>query len=340
MTPRSHVLDHLAGRPVERLPVMPVTMMLAARTAGVAYAEYCRDHRVLVEAQVRTARQFGFNHVSCISDPTREASDLGAAIQWFPDQPPAIDEDRALLADPTRLAGLQPPDPLAGGRMTDRVAAARLFRQTVGDEFVVEGWVEGPCAEAADLRGINTLMLDFYDDTGFVHRLLDFATLMGLRFARAQVDAGVDIVGIGDAAASLLGPQIYHEFVLPYERRLVDGIHEMGALVRLHVCGNTRRIVAGLGSLGADILDVDYPVPLAEARAAVGPGQVLLGNLDPVSAVMNATPASIAEALAVCHRDAGPRWIVGAGCEIPRATPAENVRALAAYADANRPDHQ
>jgi MtaA/CmuA family methyltransferase len=337
MTLRDRVLAHLAGRPIDRLPVMPVTMMLAARTAGVPYAAYCRDYRVLVDAQVRTARRFGFDHVSCISDPTREASDFGATIQWFDDQPPAIVEERALLADPARIADLEPPDPLAGGRMTDRVAAARLFRETVGDEFLVEGWVEGPCAEAADLRGINTLMLDFYDDTAFVHRLLELATLTGLRFARAQVDAGVDIVGVGDAAASLVGPQIYQEFVRAYEQRLVDGIHAMGAMVRFHVCGNTRRIVGGLGSLGAEIVDVDYPVPLAEARAAVGPDQVLLGNLDPVRAVMDSTPAKIEAALGACHRDAGPRFIVGAGCEIPRGTPDENVDALAAYARTHRP---
>jgi len=63
MTPRDRVLAHLAGRPIDRLPVMPVTMMLAARTAGVPYAAYCRDHRVLVDAKVRTARRFGFDHV-------------------------------------------------------------------------------------------------------------------------------------------------------------------------------------------------------------------------------------------------------------------------------------
>jgi MtaA/CmuA family methyltransferase len=316
---------------------MPVTMMLAARTAGVMYADYCRDHRVLVAAQVATARRFGFDHVSCISDPTREASDLGAAIEWFVDQPPAIVEHRALLADTRVLAGLAPPDPLAGGRMTDRVRAAGLFRETVGDELLVEGWVEGPCAEAADLRGISTLMLDFYDDADFASDLLAFAVDTALGFARAQVDAGVDIVGVGDAAASLVGPQIYDEFVWAHERRLVDGIHAMGAGVRLHVCGNTRAIAGGLGRLGAEIVDLDHPVSLAAAREAMGPAQVILGNVDPVADVMNGMPPSILEALAQCHRDAGPRWIVGAGCELPRATPDANVDALAAYGHAHRP---
>jgi MtaA/CmuA family methyltransferase len=335
--PRARVLAHIAGDPVDRLPVMPVTMMLAARTGGATYADYCRDHRVLVAAQVATARRFGFDHVSCISDPTREASDLGAAIEWFPDQPPAIIEDRALLAKTSVLAGLRPPDPLAGGRMTDRVKAAALFRDTVGDELLVEGWVEGPCAEAADLRGISTLMLDFFDDPDFANDLLAFSVDTALGFARAQVDAGVDIVGVGDAAASLIGAQIYDEFVWSHEKRLVDGIHAMGAGVRFHVCGNTRAIVGGLGRLGAEIVDVDYPVALAAAREAMGPDQVILGNVDPVADVMNGTTVSIGDALAACHRAAGTRWIVGAGCELPRATPDANVDALAAYGHDHRP---
>jgi MtaA/CmuA family methyltransferase len=338
MQPRDLVLAHLAGEAVDRLPVMPVTMMLAARTAGATYLDYCRDHRVLVDAQIRTARRFGFDHVSCISDPCREAGDLGATIAWFDDQPPAIDDSDALLADKARLDDLRLIDPTAGERMADRIAAARLFRERVGGELLIEGWVEGPAAEAADLRGISTLMLDFGDDPDFVHRLMAFVLDGGLRFARAQVDAGVDIVGVGDAAASLLGPRIYDEFVRPYETRLIAGIHEMGALARLHVCGNTRRIAGGLGSTGADIVDLDYPVPLAEARLAMGPDRVILGNLDPVATIMNGTPDGVRAALGACHRDAGPRWIVGAGCEIPRATPPENVMALSAYGQAHRPD--
>jgi MtaA/CmuA family methyltransferase len=316
---------------------MPVTMMLAARAAGATYESYCRDHATLVAAQIAIARTYGFDHVSCISDPAREAVDIGATVAWFDDQPPAIVEEDAFLADKGRLASLHVPDPTAGSRMADRVAAASLFGGSVGGELLIEGWVEGPCAEAADLRGLTALMLDFHDDPTFVRELFEFTTRTALAFAAAQVEAGVDLVGIGDAAASLVGPRIYETFVWPCEKVLVDGIHALGALVRLHVCGNTRALIGRMRMLGADILDVDFPVRLAEARASAGPTQVLLGNLDPVGAVMRSTPSAIAEALAACHRDAGPRWIVGAGCEIPRGTPPDNVAALGAYARSHLP---
>jgi MtaA/CmuA family methyltransferase len=332
MNGRERVLAMLEGRAVDRLPLMPITMMFAADRIGVPYGRYAADYRVMAEAQLRTAEEFAFDYVSCISDPAREAADCGATVHYFDDQPPAIDETHALLTDKAVLGRLKVPDPLGGSRMHDRVRAAALLHEQVGSRRIVEGWIEGPCAEAADLRGINRLMTDFFDDPPFVRDLFEFVLDMETRFAAAQVAAGADLMGLGDAAASLVGPQIYEEFVLPYERRLVDAVHALGVKVRLHICGNTRRILSQIGTLSCDLVDIDYMVPLEEARRAMGPRQVLAGNLNPVAAVRNGTPDGIARAVAECHRQAGPRYVVAAGCEIPRDTPEANVLALRDYA--------
>ena len=336
MTSRERVLDHLAGKPVDRLPCMPITMMFAAVQIGALYRNYCTDYRVLVEGQIRTAETFGFDYVNTMSDPAREAADCGATVEYFDHQPVALVEDQALLADKTKLASLRIPDPLGGGRMHNGIKALGLYKERVGKDKIIEGWIEGPVAEAADLRGINTLMMDFFDDPAFVRDLFAFVIEMELRFAREQIKAGADIIGMGDAAASLVGPQIYDEFVWPYEKQLVDGIHALGGRVRLHICGNTRRILEGIGKLGCDIVDIDFLAPLSEARQKMGPDTVLLGNLNPVAVLRNGDPAGVTAATAECHRQAGPRFIVGAGCEVPRDTPAENLRAHCAYAHTHR----
>lgn len=332
MTPRERVIAQVQDQPIDHLPLMPITMMFAGDHVGIKYGDYCRDYHKLVEAQLRTAESFGFDFVSCISDPGREAADCGAKIQYFEDQPPAIIEEEARLSDRTELSRLKMPDPLGGGRMTDRVQAAALFKARSANRLLIEGWVEGPCAEGADLRGINNLMLDFYDDPVFVKDLFTFVIDLELRFARAQIEAGAEIIGIGDAAASLVGPEIYEEFVWPFEKKLVDGIHGLGAMVRLHICGNTRRILKGMGKLGCEIVDLDYPSPVGEGREQMGPHQVLLGNVNPVKVLRNGTPETVREAVATCHLEAGRRYIVGAGCEVPRDTPEANLRALCAYA--------
>ena len=335
MTGRERVLAAIDGRATDHLPLMPITMMFAADTAGVRYREYASDCGVLADAQIRTAEKFGFDYVSAISDPAREASDLGGAIEWFDDQPPAIIESRALLQDKSTLLKMQAPDP-SQGRMADRVHAIELLATRVGSEKIVEGWVEGPCAMAADLRGLNTLMLDFFDDPGFVTDLFEFVTCMELQFAQAQVKAGAVLIGVGDAAASLIGPKLYHQYVFPYERRLVQGIRDMGPKARLHICGNTRKLFSDMGRLGADIVDLDSMAPIGEAREAMGPGQLLLGNIDPVRVLRDSDADSVRRAIAECHRAAGKRYIVGAGCEVPRGTPHENVRAMVSYAQEHR----
>lgn len=337
MNGRERVLAHLAGQPVDRLPLMPITMMFAADQSGVKYGAYAADHRVLVESQLRVAETFDFDYVSVISDPAREAADCGGRVEFFADQPPAIVETEARLTDKTELARLQLPDPLGGGRMTDRVQGVALLNERTHGQKLIEGWVEGPCAEAADLRGINNLMTDFFDDPGFVRDLFEFVVEMELRFARAQVEAGLDLMGVGDAAASLVGPEIYEEFVWPYEQKLVNGLHALGTKVRLHICGNTRRILAGMGRLGCEIVDLDYPSPMADGRAQMGPNQVLLGNLNPVKVVRDGNPTEVTQTLAECHRAAGSRYIVGAGCEIPRGTPEANLQAMTRYAQEHQP---
>jgi MtaA/CmuA family methyltransferase len=333
ITSRERILNLLAGQPVDRPPAMPITMMWAADLIGAKYHDYATRAEVQAAGQCAAAKQFGFDHVSVISDPCCEAADLGAAIFYPPDGPPAIIEEQALLADPAVLRRLRVPDPhRAGSRMANRVAAVRLLREQLGATHLIEGWVEGPCAESADLRGINTLMMDYYDDPDFIHALAEFNVRTALKFATAQIGAGADLIGVGDAAASLINRELYDRFVFPHEKRLVDGIHAAGGRVRLHICGRTGHLADALAALSCEIVDLDTMVDLRAARAAMGLRQVLLGNVHTVNVVRNGTPDDVRQALIRCRADAGPAWIAGAGCEIPRHSPPDNVRCFAQYA--------
>ncbi len=332
MNGRERILAFLKDEPVDHIPFMPITMMFASDLVGAAYRDYVTDFRVLTEAQIRTAERFDIDYVSVISDPAREACDCGAEVDFFEQQPPAIDESKALLSDKSRLDHLEVPDPARAPRMRDRLEGLREFRRRVGGQKLIEGWIEGPCAEAADLRGINNVMLDFYDDPDFARRLIEFVTGMEVAFARAQVESGADLIGIGDAAASLVGPRIYEEFIWPAQKRIVRAIQQIGAQVRLHICGDTRPLLAKMGQLSCEIVDLDYFSSLEAGRREMGDRQVLLGNLHPVRLLLNGTPKQIQSALEECWKGACPRYIVGAGCEIPRGTPAENLETMAEFA--------
>ncbi len=330
MNSYDRTLAQLRGRPVDHLPVAPLLMVFAADHIGVRYRDYVRDHRLLVRAQLALCEDYGLDLVSCCSDAWREAADCGAALE-FPEHQPPHAAGRRLTA-PADLATLTPTDPLGGGRMTDRIAAVQAFAAAVKGRVPILGWIEGPLALAANLYGLNEFLIATRREPTFAAALLDWCVALGERFARAQVAAGADLIGIGDAAASLVAPAYYEREIAPRERRLVAAIHAAGAAVRLHICGDLHGKFAAAAATGADLIDVDFPQTLAEVRAAVGPDVCLAGNLHPVEQVLHSDPERIRRDLAVCHGQAGPRYVVAAGCEVPPGTPPENLRALVDYA--------
>ena len=332
MNPKEIAIAVMNRRPAEARPFMPITMAFAARRIGVPYRRYATDAATQAEGQMKVAADFGTSHVSAISDPCVEAHDLGAVVTFPEDATPYISEENSLLADKSVLAGLRPVDPGRGRRMSNRLRAVQLLAERSGGELLVEGWVEGPCAEAADLRGINRLMMDFFDDAPFVSDLMDFVTDQAISFALAQLEAGADIIGIGDAASSLIGPGFYHEFSAPRTKRYVEAIHDAGGLVRLHICGRTEALAGDWKDLKADMIDVDAGNSLKAVRTALGPdGAALAGNLDPVREVRDSNPGDIDRRLAECEKESSPSWIIGAGCEIPVDCPDANLRAMENY---------
>jgi len=149
----------------------------------------------------------------------------------------------------------------------------------------------------------------------------------------AQIEAGADIIGLGDAIASQISPRMYRQWALPYEKRIFAAVHEMTtvtgnrAIARLHICGDTNRIVADMAATGADIIDVDWMVDIPRAVEAFGDQAALCGTFDPVSVMLQGTPDAVYEAVTEALRRGGPRCISTAGCEIPIDTPYSNLHA-------------
>lgn len=325
MNGRDRYLATVRNEPVEFLPRTPILMQYAAEYIGSNYAAFAADYRVLTRANEACARDFGMDQVSCISDPYRETQGFGSRIEYVPDGPPRSTHPLEHSVD---LSSLLTPDPMVSERMLDRVQAARVYGERLAEDLSILGWVEGPAAEGADLRGVSAFLMDLMDDETFAGELMDLCVDVGIAFGRAQVDAGAETIGIGDAIASQVDPGTYERLIQPREKRLVAGLREAGALVKLHICGNTTHLLPGIADLAVDIVDVDHMVDLGQVREAVGDEVVITGNLDPVAVVLNGSPGQIREAVLRAYEQVGNPYMVNAGCEIPPGTPPENLRAL------------
>jgi len=319
-------LATIDGKPVDHLARLPILMQFAAEHIGSYYGAFASDFHVLTEASIVCAREFGIDQMNTMSDPYRETQGYGAKIIYGRDMVPYCEKHP--LEDDPDLGKLPRPNPLEAERMRDRIDAVRTYHERVGGQYSIMGWVEGPAAEAADLRRLDNFFMDLVDDEEYIGELMDLCVDVALDFARPQVEAGADTIGIGDAAASQVSADLYERLILPREPRLVRGLKDMGAKVRLHICGNITHLLPGIASLGIDVLDVDHMVDLATVRKAVGSSIVVAGNLDPVTGVMRSNPAAIRQAVLDCYARAGNPFMVNAGCEIPSRTPLENLKAL------------
>ncbi|MHB1319621.1 MAG: uroporphyrinogen decarboxylase family protein [Anaerolineae bacterium] len=348
MNSMERTLARLAGESVDRPPNFDILMQYAAHLIGAPLSRYYQDYRVLCDANMAALEAFDLDIVQTISDPYREAADFGMEIT-FPEDSLPLGLTLPLL-DPARISSLRPIDPSRGRRMSDRLEAIRWLHQRVGGEVPVMGWVEGAMAEAADLRGLSNLLLDLYDRPEWVAELLEITGQQAVAFARAQAEAGADIVGLGESVASQVSPRVYERLILPWEQRIFAAVREVGAIPRLHICGDTNGILPHMARSGAEIVDLDWMVDLQRAAnlyneynaAASIPSPArwlaLSGNQDPVAVMLQGTPDEVYSAARRCLEIMGPRGISNAGCEIPLGTPAENMhaqtRAITDYAAA------
>ncbi|MCG2661664.1 MAG: hypothetical protein L6437_15640 [Kiritimatiellae bacterium] len=326
-------LDFLEGKPVDRLPCHPLILRWAARYAGVNFRDFCLDYRKKCDAMIQCADDFDLDWVTVLSDPYCEASAFGLQIEYPEDDLP-IDRS-GHLSDLAAAGRLQPFRTFEHQRTTNRVKEIREFKRRVGNRYFIVGWVEGPVAEYADLRGVSSAAMDFLDDPDTVMKAMNVIVDCALDFITHQLEAGADAIGIGDAFCSQIGPKLYRQLAWESERRMVQHIHHLGGKAKLHICGNTKAILPDMIQTGVDIVDVDYLVPsMAEFAPLLGPNQVLSGKTDPVSVIQDGTPDQILKSVQDCQEQANGRCIVSAGCEITPDTSLANFRAFRAAAEA------
>lgn len=302
-------------------------MHFAARHCGYSYRQFASDHRALVDSNLRCLEDFELDAVGLISDPYRETSAFGAQVT-FPEEgvPRCM---RVLVENMAQLEALKNPDVFKAERTLDRILAGRELRKRVGSSLPVIGWIEGPLAESCDLAGVNEMLLRLLLEPDFVNRIMDKVMITAMDFARAQVEAGCTVIGVGDAICSQISAENYRAFVKERHLALFQFIRSLGARVKLHICGNIAHLLDDLREVGPDMVDIDWMVDMEEAHRRLGSGIILCGNLDPVAVIQNMGRDEIrAETRALCAREAGRGFILSGGCEITVNTPAEHLKAM------------
>lgn len=308
------------------VPFHPILMHFAARYNGHTYGELASDHKVLVDCNMKALEHFDLDWVELISDPYRETSAFGAALEFVPEGVPKCLNYVVQTMDD--VIALKNPDVYKAVRTLDRIKGAELYQKLLKGTVPVFGWIEGPLAEACDLAGVSEMLMMLMVDPDFCNLLMDKCMITAREFAKAQVDAGCDVIGIGDAICSQIDADTYNTFVLDRHRELTAYIQSLGAKVKMHICGNISHHLPSLATLNLDILDIDWQVSFADAYRFMGPNVAICGNINPVT-IQNSEQHRIGEITrSLVSEMAGKKFILSGGCEITVNTPGANLKEM------------
>ena len=323
----------LRGEESDHPPVMLHHFMQAAREADVTMSEFRQDPRALARSFIQSIEKYGLDGVMVDVDTATLAGALGVPVE-FPADEPAVARG-ARLANLADVDALPPPDIARYPVVQVWVEAVRLLCAHFGDEVYIRGNCDQcPFALAALMRGMEGWLTDIMDPElePPAHRLLEYCMEATSQFLRLMSGTGAHMLSNGDSAAgpSVVSPRIYRRFALPYEQRIAALSHALGFPYALHVCGNTKAILADLVSSGADALELDYKTDVRLAHELMKDSTVFIGNLDPSSVVALGTPALVeakSRELIALFGDTH-RFILNAGCAIPATAPEANIRAM------------
>lgn len=327
MSSKERLLSLKNGKHSGNVLFYPIVMHFAARLADQKYCEFASDYHAMVKANILCIDKIGMDYVTVMCDPYRETSAFGGVVTYPEDAVPRCTTQD--LNDIDDLQLLKVPDVNSSERIKNCIDGILEFKNKLQDKIPIIGWVEGPLAEACDIIGMEKMMLNTYVNPDFAVALMKKCLNFSKQFAKAQIDAGADVIGIGEAVCSQISVEQYAEMIFSLDKELIDYIHSQGALVKLHICGNISHLLPIIKDAQPDIVDIDWMVDMEEAYQILGDKIIRCGNLDPVKMAREMSAEEVYQfSKSLIGKEDGRPFILSAGCEIPVGTPIENLLAM------------
>jgi uroporphyrinogen decarboxylase len=273
----------------QQVPYTPVWYM---RQAGRALPEYralraekkmldtCSNADLITEITLQPVRRYDVDAAIFFSDIVVPLRAIGVGVDIKPGVGPVVDHPVRSAADVARLRPLQPEDiPYVSAAVTSLVGElkGKPLIGFAGGPFTLASYlVEGGPSKNFELT--KTLM---YSAPQLWADLMSRLTEITISFLRTQVAAGAAAVQLFDSWAGSLSLDDYRASVLPHSRLIFQALADTG-VPRIHFGVSTGELLGAMGEAGADVVGVDWRVPLDDAVSRVEPGKALQGNLDPV----------------------------------------------------------
>jgi uroporphyrinogen decarboxylase len=261
------------------------------RQAGRSLPEY-RDLRgdgdildaiaepeLAAELTLQPVRRYGVDAAILFSDIVVPLAAIGLGVEIVAGRGPVIDRPFRAHEDLARLRPLEPEVDLAHVLETVRIVVGELDVPLIGfagapftlASYLIEG---GPSRTFGRTKAL------MHGEPELWHQIVDRLADIALATLRAQVNAGASAIQLFDSWAGTLSAADYATFALPASRKVLEGMGDLG-VPRIHFGVGTGELLGLMSEAGADVVGVDWRVPLSVARRRIGTGKAVQGNLDP-----------------------------------------------------------
>ena len=263
------------------------------------------------EITLQPVRRYGVDAAILFSDIVVPAHAVGFGVEVVPGTGPVVARPFAARRDLDRLRPLDPGADTPYVIETVRRAVDALDVPLIGfagAPFTVASYLVGGGPSRHHER-TKALMVG---DEALWHDLMDRLADLAIASLLSQVEAGAAAVQLFDSWAGVLSPDQYRRGVAPHSARVLEAVGETG-VPRIHFGVGTGELLDQMGACGAEVVGVDFRVPIDAARRRVGSGRALQGNLDP-AVVLAGAPAAREAARAVLAANGGhPGFVFNLG---------------------------
>lgn len=319
---------------VERTPIwmmrqagryLPEYNELKERAGG--FLNLCKTPEYGVEAVLQPIRRYGFDAAILFSDILIPAEAMGIELDF---NPGPIVGNPVRSRDDVRALRVPEPDESLGFALE----MLRELKRQLGQDTALIGFAGAPFTVASYIvekgspsRGFEAIRRLMYEDSNLLAELMTKIVDTTIKYLRAQIEAGADIVQLFDSSAWHLPADIYQSLALAASKRVVEGLKDLTAPVIYFAPGAMVSLKA-MRDVGADVLGIDYRIGLDAARGLLGEKIAVQGNLDP--AALLGTEESVRERTRrVMDENAGrPGHIFNLGHGVLPGTPVANVEAM------------
>ena len=329
MSPKRRFLTAMLGGKPDRTPVGNVVSVATTGLMELAGAWFPDAHQE-AEPMARLAAaghtHLGYDTVMPVFSVTQEAAALGCHIDWGgPEMMPGARTHPFAQTDDFCI----PEGWIEAPSIQVVLQALRLLRQHLGHNVVIVGKVMGPWSLSYQLMGIEEFLVSTLQNPERARRSMQALKTVTIEFARAQVQAGADIICLADhATGGMVSPLAYRDFLLPLHQEITA---EIGCPTVLHCCGNTTDRLVYFAQAGFDCYHFESQVRLPDAVAAAADKMTLMGNINNPRLLLTGTPGEVAQASReVIHSGV---QILAPECAVPLTTPLENLKTLVEVAE-------